>query len=501
MSTNDPKQENTEEQLPTRRWTVLAYLAGDNNLSEECVYSLTQVKEALSDDSRKLAVVAQFDPSGVRAETRRYLLRSKRFSLKQDADITGWRARETDTGEPQNLLEFIRWGIAQYPARYYLVILVGHGSGTEDDFLLRDENPPDSLSIPELQDVFQKLKDDGRIIHVLGMDTCLMNMAEVCFELLRTSVNYLVGSEGFSPNTGWPYAEILTELIKQIGLDENQPDEKKKVATPEWLAKRIVEEYKKFYEPYINGGISVDQSALEVTEIDGVKEKMFSLVRVLLDEISKGELNYGEPKQNALLLAHWESQSYNGEMFVDLYDFCERLAARYCKIEPQGRVVSLCKEVREAIDKLVVKTCIAGAAFQYSHGISIYFPWAILSPKYENLAWPKETKWFDFLKAYHEKTRRPGRPGGDVGKDTRDIEEPGRASVPTNKGRDGRVESMRNPPIKEFIGCTARPHDSVRECPPVFEPPPAPKGQQSTVATKATDKSQTEAKTKRPKAK
>ncbi|HKN84953.1 MAG TPA: hypothetical protein VJW17_16025 [Pyrinomonadaceae bacterium] len=276
-------------------------------------------------------------------------------------------------------------------------------------------------------------------------------------------------------------------MIKQIGLDERKPEDQK-VAIPEWLATLIVEQYKKFYEPYINGGISVDQSALEVKKIEQVKEKMFSLVRVLLDEIGKGELNYGKPKQNALLLAHWETQSYNGEVFVDLYDFCERLAARYCEVEPHGRVVNLCKEVREAIDKLVLKTCIAGAAFQYSHGISIYFPWAVLSPKYENLAWPKETKWFDFLKGYHDKTRRPDRPGGEAAREFKDIDQPGRASVPTNKGRDGRVESMRNPPIKEFIGCMAQPHhDPVRECPPVFEPPTPPKGEETT------DKSRTEA--------
>ena len=440
MSDANPRSDKPE--VNPRMWTVMLYMAGDNNLSEECVYALTEAKEALTDDDVPLTVLAQFDPNGVRAETKRYQLRSKAYTLDDDARQTGWTARETDTGEPHNLLEFLRWGISQFPAQHYMVVLVGHGSGTDDDFMLRDENPPDSLSIPELQDVFTQLTNDGHIIGVLGMDTCLMNMAEVCFELNRTSVTYMVGSEGFSPNTGWPYAEILQKLLDQLG-------KKKEDATPVWLAKVIVEEYRKFYEPYINGGISVDQSVLDVQKINEVKNKMFSLVKSLRDEIANHELDYGRPKQNALLLAHWETQSYNGEVFVDLLDFCNRLEYRYKLIPANGEVVRFCRNVRVAIEDLVVRSCVAGAAFQFSYGLSIYFPWAVLAPRYGNLSFPKETKWLDFLKEYHEVTRRPGR---DL--PPREETPPGRASIPTNKGRDGKVESMRNPPAEEFISCS-----------------------------------------------
>ena len=52
-----------------------------------------------------------------------------------------------------------------------MVILAGHGAGTEEDFLLRDDttpakkgirpsNPTSSLSMRELQKVFEKVKED-----------------------------------------------------------------------------------------------------------------------------------------------------------------------------------------------------------------------------------------------------------------------------------------------------------------------------------------------------
>jgi len=456
MSSPDPQNNgkaNPDQWL--KEWTVLLYMAGDNNLSEECVYALTEIKEGLTDNPR-LSVLAQFDPSGLRAKTRRFELHSaKTTPLSKDVR---WEARETDTGEPNNLLEFIRWGISTYPAEHYMVVLVGHGTGTDDDFL-RDDNPPNSLSILEFQDVFAKLRRDGHTIDILGMDTCLMSMAEVCYEMLRNNVTYMVGSEGFAPNTGWPYRAILGELSQMIPADGSPSP-----VNPRWLAANIVDKYKEFYEPYRNGGISVDQSALEVAKIENVQQAMFSLVRTLEQEFETGQLEYFSEKQNALILAHWEAQSYNGESFVDLYDFCERLRIRY----PDDDVKLHCDRVKGAITDVVVKTNVSGAAFQFSFGLSIYFPWAVLSTNYGNLSFPKATNWIDFLQLYLNKTRRrrderlPAQPNAaaalpPVGSflDTNPV----RSTVPNDKGRDGTVQSMRNPPLDEIVATTMPPNN------------------------------------------
>ena len=447
MSTPAPDNNGkVDQQNWLKEWTVLLYMAGDNNLSEECVYALNEIKEGLSDNPR-LSVLAQFDPSGLRATTKRFELGPiGKSSLDEDVR---WQARETDTGEPNNLLEFIRWGISTYPAQHYMVVLVGHGTGTDDDFL-RDENPPNSLSVLEFSEVFSKLRADGHTIDVLGMDTCLMSMAEVCYEMLRNRVLYMVGSEGFAPNTGWPYRAILSQLSESISRDGSGAP-----VDPRTLAVQIVDHYKDFYKPYINGGISVDQSALEVAKIEDVQQSMFSLVKILNEEFENRQLEYFSPKQNALILAHWEAQSYNGEVFVDLYDFCERLQLRY----PYEDVKEHCERVKEAIRGVVVKSNVAGAAFQFSFGLSIYFPWAGLSPNYGNLSFPKATNWIDFLQFYLNKTRRPRgqKPVPDAKAQAlppegiRDMA-PVRATTPNNKGRDGNVASMRNPSLEEFVG-------------------------------------------------
>ena len=51
----------------------MVYLAGDNNLTEESVFSLTEMKRVPTDG--RIAVIAQFDPMASRIPTHRYVIK------------------------------------------------------------------------------------------------------------------------------------------------------------------------------------------------------------------------------------------------------------------------------------------------------------------------------------------------------------------------------------------------------------------------------------------
>ena len=53
-----------------------------------------------------------------------------------------------------------------------------------------------------------------KVLAILGMDSCLMSMAEVYYQLVG-NVDYLVGAEGFEPSGGWPYQRILDSLVRR----------------------------------------------------------------------------------------------------------------------------------------------------------------------------------------------------------------------------------------------------------------------------------------------
>jgi len=110
-------------------WTVMVYLAGDNNLDGAGVADLREMKKVGS--SASVNVIAQFDRGGSRGTTKRFYLR-KGTDLPKDAvqDLG-----ETDTGDPRVLCDFFRWGVKHYPARHYLLVIWNHGAGWDDSNL------------------------------------------------------------------------------------------------------------------------------------------------------------------------------------------------------------------------------------------------------------------------------------------------------------------------------------------------------------------------------
>lgn len=437
-------------------WTVMVYLAGDNNLTTECMFALTEMK--LADLGQKINVIAQFDPSDPYLPTHRYHIqrcgkkksfhhdiidracyvnekgevkferesacaeklaadrehmRDYRTPAWDDAYLTGSPEEEavitddTDSGSPITLYNFISFCLENYEAEHYLVVLSGHAGGTERDYLMRDDSNSGSLTFNELKKVFQRVRDDlGRPIDILGMDNCLMSMAEICYEL-RGLAEIVVGCESFSPASGWPYREVLERLAKDFVSPCLRPDE----SVVEAVAGAIVKEYVNYYAHYWMAGLSVTQSALNVCKVEKLHELIARLAELLEQQLVTewGDGAAGRPFQDALLLAHWEAQSYNGEQFVDLYDFCDCLRAR---IE-DGPVARQCETVKEFIAReFVLRSCYSGAAYQYSYGVSLYFPWSQVTPSYWNLDFVKASKglgWGSFLKTYTLLTRRAPR--------------------------------------------------------------------------------------------
>jgi hypothetical protein len=484
MTTTPRRTDSSREEMKTpareSKWVILVYQAADNNLSEECVYALTEMKKIVNKDSngkktkdREIEVIVQLDPAGRGNPTRRFRINKPGGDDTLENDVF-WEETEIDTGSPRALREFLIASIKAFPAEHYMVVLTGHGAGIFEGFFLQDETTPlstlpSSFPIKRLNDVFghkdlkKILKSKNRKIDILGFDACMMSMLEVCFQIRESEIlDLVVGSEGFTLNSGWPYREILTRLTADPRI------------SPLRFAHTIADEYVRFYQEYFLGGLSVDISVMKLSDVDELKSEVDALAGALIKTFGKApraeevetpgskviddggyDDTGGHPFQDALILAHWAAQSYNGERCVDLFDFCDLLRKRLCKlnrkecyeedcdaVRRRDSVAACCQRVMCAIEKtrspLVLKSCYAGAAFQYSHGVSIYFPWAEfdLDPSYQFLDFG-HSEWAKFLGEYLRATKRKARPSA-----SNEL----RATPPGNKGTDGKIFSMRNPP-------------------------------------------------------
>jgi hypothetical protein len=315
-----------------------------------------------------------------------------------------------------------------------MVVLSGHGNGAVGDFL-RDLSSKSSINTISLCKILGKSE---KFNHILGLDSCLMSMAEVCYQAsLTDKVGILVGSEGFLINTGWPYERILEGIVS---LNEQR--------TPEEVARKIVEEHIRFYSDYAMAGISADCSAVRLRnfEWDGragnfvvggnlFREEFVEKFSILKNHLhAKSELANadGEAFRNAVLRAHLEAQCYNDDQYVDVWDFCHQLDIDYRKAfnlgdDAEDEMTRAITDVKDAVTAVVIRSCYSGSAFQYSHGLSVYFPWAIVDYEeaYDDLAFSDATGWNLFLKDFLTATQREPRPGANDTEQTCNPVDPG----------------------------------------------------------------------------
>ncbi|HPC42601.1 MAG TPA: clostripain-related cysteine peptidase [Spirochaetota bacterium] len=191
-----------------KKWTVLVYMDGDNNLSR---YSSKDIKEMMasgSDGAMNIVVLWDNDPSqdvqGTAERHGYYYVERGGVTLIRD---TG----EVNMGDPRTARDFIAHAVKNFPAEHYLWIWWNHGGAVDRMSAMKgvcwdDTNSGDHLTEIEQKDIMRYFKEKaGKKIDVVGFDACLMATAEIAYQY-RDVASYLVASEQSEPGDGWDYA-------------------------------------------------------------------------------------------------------------------------------------------------------------------------------------------------------------------------------------------------------------------------------------------------------
>ncbi len=432
------KAANKSARAPaTKQWTVMVYLAGDNNLDSAGTVDISEMKKVGSTD--QVSVIVQFDRSGARRKTNRYYVRKGTTMAKDVVQSLG----ETNMGDPAVLEDFIRWGIAAYPAEKYLLVLWNHGAGWDDSNIYAgdafggnappvarkgtalgggrvrgalpmhqvraavrrarrslfattvakaattraiafDDQAQDYLDNIEMKNVLAKVKTTlKRKLDILGFDACLMSMAEVAYQV-KGQVAYCVGSQQTEPNEGWPYDRVLKALAAKPAMSGAE------------LARACVQQYVASYGQ--NDGVT--QAATDLGKIPAVGSAVNELGKVLAAVATDAAL------RSAVMTARAQVQEYEPpyDEYVDLIDLCALIAHNAAG----DALAKACDAVRKAVAAAVLENGAKGARVANSNGLSIYFPKKSITPLYAKLDFVKNNAWSGFLKAYLESTtRRP----------------------------------------------------------------------------------------------
>ena len=424
----------------SKRWTIMIYLCGDSSLDAAGIADVTEMKQVGS--SADINVLAQVDRAGSKSKTTRYYLQ-KGTSLAKDAVQS---LGETNMGDPRVLADFLTWGIKNYPADHYMVVLWNHGAGWDDSniytggdafggapppimrkgIVLRgsaraatrgalnsrnvaigvhrarralfastvknavtrgiafDDEAKDFLDNVEMKRVLMGVKKVlKRKIDILGFDACLMSMAEVAYQV-KDAVNFSVGSEETEPNEGWPYNRVLKALAAKPAM------------TPRDLAAIVVTQYLASYGTNEN----VTQAAADLSQLDGLAAAIDKLAKALRAAMGDSAVH------SALMTARAQVQEYEPpyDEYCDLVDLCSLISHHANKAD----ITTACDGVKAAVAKAVINAGAKGKAVANSHGLSIYFPKKKLCSLYATLDFAKKNAWSAFLADYVASTsRRP----------------------------------------------------------------------------------------------
>jgi hypothetical protein len=223
----------------TKDFTLLIYMIGsDLESSDEgekygATRDIQEMKYA-SQNSDNLNIVLQtggskgkidIDKGGERfidfTKVQRHLISNKSITTYSDPTIIN-----QNMGDQATLSEFISWGVTNFPAKKYGIILWDHGASL-NGFGKDDNFKSDTLNMWELKNAFkynnliQGTDTPQMKFEFIGFDACLMASLETAFKLENFS-KYLIASEEIEPDWGWDYKSIINDLKDNSGQDALQ---------------------------------------------------------------------------------------------------------------------------------------------------------------------------------------------------------------------------------------------------------------------------------------
>jgi Clostripain family len=418
-------------------WTIMVFFAGEQDLSPSMTSQLKAIKDAGFQENT--TVLIHYDPNKRGVGTVTFDINQRRKEEKgtvigdgKDPFVRNL-VEDIIPGAPKGataagaLQLFLDNGLRNYFAKHFIVVLVGHGVIVGNDAFLPDDSPHTAITLQNLGDIFgdfsRGVKLRGGAVELLGMHSCSMSAIEVAYELKDTA-KYMIATEGVSFVGSWPYRQMLKKILYDI--------DEAKTANTEVDVDELIMSLQRLClhnsTDFMFSGLSADLClcSLKADNIDELNEPLIDLTRAL----KKGLQD--QRGLELITLAHLKAQSYWQETYTDLYDFCVCLE-RTCNDTNavQGEMAAACSAVRTSLnesnrpDGFIVRSDFFGPLYQYSHGVSVYFPWSRPVPeipearsdddilkKYENYKFTKalgEDSWFSFLEEYFKVTQRERR--------------------------------------------------------------------------------------------
>ncbi len=352
-------------------WTIMVYMAADNNLEPFALQDLDEMERAhpgngvtvvaLVDRSSEDYESGNIPPDVAESVSNSPSWDDAKIILVRPDDSPGIRSDfikdlgEVDTGDPATLEGFIRYAASNYPADHYVLIIWDHGGGP-GGAAWDDTNGQDYLTLKEMREAIEA---SGVHLDLIGFDACLMATIDAAYEF-RSVADYMAASEETEPGYGWPYDRWLPQLVSNPGM------------SPEDLGRAILTSYMSFYRE-----ARIDTVTFSLTKLSPLRDE--GNVGKIRDFVNTA-VNNPQPLQQARMMVQTfggGDDPVYGANQVDLIDLLTKAQGSYG--EAATAFINLLNEI-------IVESDSYGPQVAGAHGLSAHYPL-----RYDRSVYTRET--------------------------------------------------------------------------------------------------------------
>jgi Clostripain family/Putative peptidoglycan binding domain len=438
----------TESMTPETRpdqpaeWNVMVYMAGNNNLSDAAGRDLEELRAVHSYNGVRVTAFVKRQDAGGRAQ-------HMEISPGGAPDLVEELPPPTDSGNPQTVLDFVRWAVRRAPAQRYALVIWNHGGGwTPDDLdqiytqvrgraVRRDVESgyvrrAPRAAMPEGEPAFSELyrlaetqemtkalfstslsevlrlptgqeraiaSDDGTLHSLDTIELC--NVTRAIHEQLGRPLDLLGMDACLMSNLEVCY-ELREHVAVVVGSEELEPNEgwpyteilAAMAANPRMdareLGRVVVEEYVKSYRGTRQ---TVTQCAVDATRIEEFMREFQTLADCLRRQVGVNR-SVVDSVQSVATRFHFDRS------LVDLRTICLALVAD-SRTDPTLASVADKLLAIQSPGGFVIGEAHQGEKVEECGGLSAYFPMErTISRFYADLQLAQHTEWDEFLRDY-----------------------------------------------------------------------------------------------------
>lgn len=330
-------------------WTVLVYIAGDNNLSEAAIQNINDMEAAALPVNLKLVVQSDLPEDSPYPGGQRRIIRAD--NSPQITSPVVQNLGPVNSGDPRTLYDFASWGFKRYPSQRKALIIWGHGNNWFKDqgskWICPDDGQQSQINVSNGQ--FKAALQGLPHLDILILDACSMQSVEVLTEI-KSVADYVIGSEDEVPYRGFPYREMMAWFDGNVA--------------PEAICSQIVDAYIASYDLY--GSQNPGQYPVPVT-CSAIRMQDFD---PFLQELMSFSIKYRFRASEMLALRLGCHEMNHGFCDVDIYEFFGKVSTGTADLELQNDA----RAVLAAWENVVVRKNNLTYAAEVG-GAALWLPW------------------------------------------------------------------------------------------------------------------------------